>query len=72
MLQYPYYYAWSNNEKRRRLILRPCKIIAHGKMNSRCIEFKDGSREIVSGNSLRKIKHAEKIQIQADKPDHRS
>jgi len=56
-LQYPYYYNWSNNQKRAKLILRPCKVIARGKMNSRQIEFKDGTREIVSGNALRKIKH---------------
>ena len=56
-LQYPLYYNWSNNEKRARMILRPCRIIARGKKNSVCIQFKDGSREIVSGNALRKIKH---------------
>uniref|UniRef100_A0A6M3JU62 Uncharacterized protein n=1 Tax=viral metagenome TaxID=1070528 RepID=A0A6M3JU62_9ZZZZ len=55
-LQYPYYYAWGNNPKRIKMCLRPCKIIAHGKMNSRLIEFKNGQQEIVSGNSLRKIK----------------
>lgn len=51
-----HYYAWGNNQKRARLKGRPCKIIAHGKMNSRLIEFDDGRREVVSGNSIRRLK----------------
>lgn len=51
-----YRYVWKNNPKRAALWGRTCKIIARGEMNSRMIEFLDGGREVVSGNSLRKIK----------------
>lgn len=53
---YKYFFAWKNNEKRKTLYLRSCKIVAHAKNNSRLIEFENGQREIVSGNSLRKIR----------------
>lgn len=33
-----------------------CRIIARGKMNSCQIEFEDGTRHIVSRNSIRKVK----------------
>jgi len=55
-----YRYIWGNNEKRKTMKNRPCKIIARGKMNSICIEFENGQREIVSGNSIRKIKLKDK------------
>jgi len=56
MTQYPYYFAWGNNEKRAKMKDRPCKVTARGKMNSCEIEFEDGQKEIVSRNSLRKRK----------------
>lgn len=49
-----HYFAWKNNEKRAQMYGKPCRIIARGTQNSRLIEFENGQREIVSGNSLRK------------------
>jgi len=54
MNEYPYIYTWGNNEKRATMKGRRCRIYAHGTMNSRGIEFKDGQREVVSGNALKK------------------
>ncbi len=33
-----------------------CRIVARGAMNSRMVEFEDGTRHIVSGNALRRAK----------------
>lgn len=49
-------YTWRNNSKRLALYRRPCRIIARGAMNSILVEFENGQREVVSGNSIRKIK----------------
>jgi hypothetical protein len=54
--QYKYYYAWGNNEKRKTMKGRKCAVISRGKMNSCLIEFENKQREIVSRNSIRKIK----------------
>jgi len=54
--KYKYYFSWKNNCKRLTLFNRPCRILAHGKMNSRLIEFENGQQEIISGNALRKVK----------------
>jgi hypothetical protein len=35
---------------------RRCRLIARGTMNSRLVEFEDGTRHVVSGNALRKVK----------------
>jgi hypothetical protein len=35
---------------------RRCRIVARGAMNSRLIEFEDGSLHCVSGNALRRVK----------------
>ena len=51
-----HYYAWRNNAKRATLYKRQCRILARGKMNSILVEFENGQREIVSGNSIRRIK----------------
>jgi len=49
-------YHWANNEKRKTLKGRKCRIVAYGRMNSCCIEFEDnGQREIVSKRALRRI-----------------
>lgn len=57
MSEYNYYYAWGNNDKRKTMKWRKCAIIVRGKtMNSCMIEFENGQREIVSRNSIRKIK----------------
>lgn len=50
-----HYYAWKNNDKRAQMYGKPCRIVARGTQNSREIEFANGTREIVSGNSLRKL-----------------
>ena len=41
-------YRWGNNSKRVTMKGRECKVIARGRMNSICIEFGNGQREIVS------------------------
>lgn len=51
-----HYYAWKNNEKRRTLYQRPCRILARGAFNSILIEFENGQREIVSRNAVRRLK----------------
>jgi hypothetical protein len=51
---YPYVYVWGNNKKRITMKGRRCKVLARSnEMNSRLIEFENGQREVVSGNSLR-------------------
>ncbi len=47
-------YVWANNPKRKTMKGRECRITARGRMNSVRVEFENGQREIVSGNSLRK------------------
>lgn len=49
-----YIYTWGNNEKRKTLRGRKCKVLYRGKMNSCLVEFENGQRECVSRNSLRK------------------
>ena len=56
MVKYRYYYAWKNNEKRRRLYLKRLRVVRRGKMNSVEVEFEGGGREIISGNAIRKSK----------------
>jgi hypothetical protein len=53
--KYPHYYAWANNTKRCGMVYRPCRIVARGRMNSVMIEFRDGTREIVSRRALRRM-----------------
>lgn len=57
MDDFPYYYAWKNNEKRATLYKRACRVVARGKtMNSCLIEFENGQRECVSRNAIRRRK----------------
>lgn len=49
-----YIYNWANNEKRKTLKGRKCKVLARGKMNSCLIEFENGQQECISRNALRK------------------
>ena len=49
-----YKYIWGNNDKRKTLKNRLCSVISRGKMNSICIEFENGQREIVSRYSIRR------------------
>jgi hypothetical protein len=51
--QFFYRYAWGNNEKRKTMQGRLCRVIARGKKNSIMIEFQDGQREVVSRHSIR-------------------
>ena len=53
-----YTYAWSNNAKRLTLKGRVCKVMGRAEhMGTILIEFlDDGSQEIVSRRSLRKVK----------------
>lgn len=52
-----YYYAWGNNSKRETMKGRHCVVLARGKKNSIMISFLDtDQREIVSRNSIRKVK----------------
>jgi hypothetical protein len=53
---YPYYFPWKNNEKRQSLHGRRFRILARGKMNSVLIEFRNGQREVISRNAIRKFK----------------
>ena len=51
-----HYYAWKNNDKRKQMYGKSCIILARGTQNSRLIQFESGDCEIVSGNSIRKLK----------------
>lgn len=55
-MEYRYYYAWRNNEKRATLYGRRCAVLVRGKLNSCLVEFEDGQREVVSRNAIRKVK----------------
>ena len=56
MNEYRYYYAWGNNDKRKGLKGKRCKVVFRGAMNSCLIEFENGQREVVSRNAIRKVK----------------
>ena len=52
-----YEYCWVNNEARKKLKGRKCRVIYRGRMNSCLIEMVDTcERNCVSRNSLRKVK----------------
>jgi len=51
-----YTYAWRNNEKRRTLYGRRCRVLHRGRANSALVEFTDnGQREVISRNALRRV-----------------
>lgn len=52
-MTYGHVYRW--RKYRPDLFGQRCRILAHGAMNSRLVEFADGTRHVVSGNSLRKV-----------------
>ena len=56
MIMYDYKYNWKNNEKRKTLFNRLCRIVTKGNKNSICIEFEDGNREITSRYALKEVK----------------
>ena len=49
-------FAWKNNEKRRTLYGRACRIVACGALGSILIEFENGQREIVSRRAVRAMR----------------
>lgn len=53
-MTYPLVYIWGNNPKRAELKGRSCRILCRLAMNSACVEFEGGQREIVSRNALRR------------------
>lgn len=52
IVEYKYKFNWSNNEKRRTLKNRLCRVLARGKKNSILIELEDGQKEVVSRYSI--------------------
>lgn len=63
-----YKYTWGNNEKRKTMKGRYCKLLKVGRKNSVLIEFCDnGQTEIVSRRALRKIISNERIFKNEDK-----
>lgn len=57
MAEQLYTYCWGNNEKRKIMQGRTCKVIARAKRNNCWIEFEDnGQQECVSRWALRKVK----------------
>ena len=55
LVTYPWVYSWGNNEKRKTLKGKLCRVISRAHvMRSVLIELEDGQREIVSERSLRK------------------
>lgn len=51
-----YLYMWRNNEKRKTLYGRRCRVIYRGRPNSALVEFEHGQREVISRNALRKVR----------------
>jgi len=54
--EYPYVYGWKNNEKRKALFGKKCRVLVRGRASSALVEFEDGSREVISRNAIRKCK----------------
>jgi hypothetical protein len=55
---YPYFYAWGNNEKRKTMKGRKCRVLVKGgALHSIMIEFENGQKEIVSQRSVRRIEN---------------
>lgn len=48
-------YAWKNNEKRRTLFGRACRVLYRLALGSVIIEFENGERECVSRRALRRL-----------------
>jgi hypothetical protein len=65
-VEYPYFYAWRNNEKRATLYRHLCRVLARGKMNSCVIEFENGQREVISRNAIRKIAPKKRVEPTRD------
>lgn len=50
-----YVYRWQNNEKRKALKGRFCKVLVRGRANSALVQFENGQREVVSRNALGRL-----------------
>jgi hypothetical protein len=50
-----YRYSWRNNEKRKKLYGRKCRIIIGAQRRKVLVEFEDGQREIVDARALRRL-----------------
>lgn len=55
--EFPYFYAWKNNEVRAALVWRPCRVVARGSLGAVLIEFEDGRRMVTSRRTLRRVHH---------------
>ncbi len=53
---FKYIYNWANNDKRKTLKGRKCRVIYRGRMNSCLVEFENGQKEVISRNALKKVK----------------
>ena len=51
-------YCWGNNEERKKLQGRKCKVLYRGPLNSCWVQFIDGDREMhcISRYALKKVK----------------
>ncbi len=53
-MKFPYRYVWRANGKYKNLYRQRCRVLARGALNSALVEFRNGKREIISRNALRK------------------
>lgn len=53
-VEYPYYWRVKNRLPER--FGQRLRVLARGKMNSRLVEFEDGTQVVTSGNYYRKVK----------------
>jgi len=51
-----YVFVWKNNSRRLFLYGRLCRVVYRGRPNSALVIFMDGQREVVSRNSLRRVR----------------
>ena len=54
--EYPYVFTWRNNPKRKELKGKRCRVITRGAKGSIEVEFSDGTHEIISRRSIRRVK----------------
>lgn len=52
--KFDHVYCWGNNERRKELKGRKCRILTRLKMNSVVVEFENGETEITSRYAIRK------------------
>jgi hypothetical protein len=50
-------YRWKNNPKRKHLVGKPCRVLAHGTtMHSVLVEFEDGERVVTARRAVQRPK----------------